>query len=135
MEKGPGAKVFTRTVNGEGALEIQVTRLAYQGPQDEIGHLTTTFNLMIERLEAAFEVQRRQMADTAHELRLPLATILGNADLLLRCGQDPQRRQLALASIRIEGERTARLAADLLLLAQAALARSWNSDPWNWTRS
>lgn len=94
-------------------------RLAYQGPQDEIGRLTTTFNLMMERLEAAFEAQHRFVADTAHELRTPLATILGNVDLLLRYGQDPQRRRQALASIKREGERTARLTADLLLLAQA----------------
>lgn len=94
-------------------------RLTYQGPQDEIGRLATTFNLMLERLETAFDVQRHFVADTAHELRTPLATILGNVDLLLRYGQDPQRRQQALTSIQREGERTARLAADLLLLAQA----------------
>lgn len=94
-------------------------RLAYRGPQDEIGHLATTFNLMMTRLEGAFEVQRRFVADTAHELRTPLATILGNIDLLLRYGQTPHRRKQALSSIKREGERTSRLVADLLLLAQA----------------
>ena len=94
-------------------------RLTYRGPQDEIGQLATIFNLMMERLEDSFEVQRRFVADTAHELRTPLATILGNVDLLLRYGQDPQRHRQALASIRREGERTARLVADLLFLAQA----------------
>lgn len=51
---------------------------------------------MMERLETAFEVQRRFVADTAHDLRTPLATILGNVDLLLRYGDDPRRRQPAL---------------------------------------
>lgn len=94
-------------------------RLLYQGAQDEIGRVVTTFNLMMERLETAFEAQRRFVADTAHELRTPLATILGNVDLLLRYGDDSQRRQPALAAIKREGERTSRLAAGLLLLAQA----------------
>lgn len=94
-------------------------RLTYRGPQDEIGRLAMTFNLMMTRLDGAFEVQRRFVADTAHELRTPLATILGNVDLLLRYGQTPHRRKQALNSIKREGERTSRLVADLLLLAQA----------------
>jgi signal transduction histidine kinase len=94
-------------------------RLPYQGAQDEIGRLASTFNLMMERLETSFDIQRRFVADTAHELRTPLATILGNVDLLLRYGQDPQRREPALAAIKREGERTSRLAGSLLLLAQA----------------
>jgi signal transduction histidine kinase len=94
-------------------------RLPYRGAQDEIGRLAGAFNLMMDRLEAAFDIQRRFVADTAHELRTPLSTILGNVDLLLRYGQDPQRREPALAAIKREGERTSRLAASLLLLAQA----------------
>ncbi len=94
-------------------------RLDYDGPQDEIGRLATAFNQMMERLESAFEVQRAFIADTAHELRTPLATMLGNLDLLQRYGHDAQRRQQALLATKREGERTARLAANLLLLAQA----------------
>lgn len=94
-------------------------RLAYDGPQDEIGRLATTFNQMMTRLEAAFDVQRRFVADTAHELRTPLATMLGNLALLQRYGDNAERRQQALLATQREGERTARLAANLLLLAQA----------------
>ncbi len=104
-------------------------RLAYVGPQDEIGHLASTFNLMMKRLETAFDAQRRFVADTAHELRTPLATILGNVDLLVRYGEDPQRRRQALASIKREGERTARLAAHLLLLAQADVGQKLQLRP------
>jgi signal transduction histidine kinase len=86
---------------------------------DEIGRLASTFNLMVERLESAIDVQRRFVADTAHELRTPLSTILGNVDLLVRYGDNPRRRRSSLTSIKREGERTSRLAADLLLLAQA----------------
>jgi len=93
-------------------------RLIYRGPQDEIGHLATTFNRMLGRLESAFEAQRRFIADTAHELRTPLATILGNVDLQLRYGQDRDNQKM-LGTIRREAERTTRLVADLLLLAQA----------------
>lgn len=94
-------------------------RLAYDGPRDEIGRLATTFNTMMDRVEDAFAVQRSFVADTAHELRTPIATIRGNVDLLLRYGDNPDRRQKALASIKKEGERTTRLINDLLLLAQA----------------
>jgi signal transduction histidine kinase len=86
---------------------------------DEVGRLANSFNSMVEQLERAINAQRRFVADTAHELRTPLSTILGNVDLLLRYGEDPSRRRSALASIKREGERTTRLAADLLLLAQA----------------
>lgn len=104
-------------------------RLAYHGPQDEIGRLVTTFNQMMARLEAAFDAQRRFVADTAHELRTPLATMLGNLDLLQRYGDDAERRQQALRATQREGERTARLAANLLLLAQADAGQRLDLQP------
>jgi len=104
-------------------------RLAYHGPQDEIGRLVTTFNQMMARLEAAFDAQRRFVADTAHELRTPLATMLGNLDLLQRYGDDAERRQQALRATQREGERTARLAANLLLLAQADAGQRLDRHP------
>jgi signal transduction histidine kinase len=94
-------------------------RLQYRNVGDEIGQLMHAFNLMMERLETVVDYQRRFIADTAHELRTPLATIRGNADLLVRFGQNAERRNLAIAGIKQETDRTTRLVTNLLLIAQA----------------
>lgn len=104
-------------------------RLAFQERDDEIGRLATSFNRMLERLEATFEAQRRFVADTAHELRTPLATILGNLDLQLRYGPDGGNGEKGLAAVRREAERMARLVAGLLLLAQADAGQSLEMRP------
>jgi signal transduction histidine kinase len=47
-------------------------RIALQGPADEIKELADTFDSMLERLDAAFDGQRRFVANASHELRTPL---------------------------------------------------------------
>lgn len=94
-------------------------RVDYNGPADEIGTLAATFNEMLDRLQSLFENQRRFLAEIAHELRTPLASILGNIDLLARYETDGDRQQEALTAIRRTGRHTARLLDDLLLSAQA----------------
>jgi signal transduction histidine kinase len=51
-------------------------RLALQGPRDELTELTElaeTLDEMLDRLESAFDSQRRLVANASHELRTPLA--------------------------------------------------------------
>ncbi|MBX3011878.1 MAG: HAMP domain-containing protein [Caldilineaceae bacterium] len=114
------------TIAQSGDLQERIT---YDGPQDEMGRLVTAFNQMMTRLEAAFAAQRRLVADTAHELRTPLATMLGNLALLQRYGDNAARRHQALLATQREGERTARLAANLLLLAQADVGQPLERHP------
>jgi signal transduction histidine kinase len=47
-------------------------RLAVQGPPDELKELGDTIDGLLARLEAAFEAQRRFVANASHELRTPL---------------------------------------------------------------
>ena len=47
-------------------------RIALQGPADEIKELADTFDSMLERLDTAFDGQRRFVANASHELRTPL---------------------------------------------------------------
>jgi signal transduction histidine kinase len=47
-------------------------RLALQGPRDELQDLGGVIDGLLERLQAAFEAQRRFVANAAHELRAPL---------------------------------------------------------------
>ena len=94
-------------------------RVSYAGPQDEIGTLASTFNEMLTRLQTLFESQRQFLAEAAHELRTPLATMLGNVDLLVAFGDDPERRHETIAALKRTGIHVTRLLDDLLLLAQA----------------
>ncbi|MFJ3553210.1 MULTISPECIES: HAMP domain-containing sensor histidine kinase [Streptomyces] len=48
-------------------------RLALAGPDDELHRLADTFDTMLDRLEKAFDSQRRFVANASHELRTPLA--------------------------------------------------------------
>jgi signal transduction histidine kinase len=47
-------------------------RLALTGPNDEITQLGNSFDGLLGRLEAAFDAQRRFVANASHELRTPL---------------------------------------------------------------
>jgi signal transduction histidine kinase len=47
-------------------------RIALDGPPDEIKDLADTFDAMLERLDRAFDSQRRFVANASHELRTPL---------------------------------------------------------------
>jgi two-component system OmpR family sensor kinase len=94
-------------------------RIPYDGPPDELGQLTATFNATLGRLERLFLMQRRFVADVSHELRTPLTTIQGNLDLIKRFGNDP----VSLEAMDSEVKRMTRLVGDLLLLAQADSGR------------
>ena len=50
-------------------------RLALAGPDDELKQLADTFDVMLERLDAAFTSQKRFVANAAHELRTPLTAM------------------------------------------------------------
>ncbi|MHA6761236.1 sensor histidine kinase [Streptacidiphilus sp. PAMC 29251] len=48
-------------------------RMASTGPHDELRELADTFDTMLQRLDRAFDSQRRFVANASHELRTPLA--------------------------------------------------------------
>jgi heavy metal sensor kinase len=91
-------------------------RIPVPRARDEVGRLATTFNGMLERLEALFKAQQRFTADISHELRTPLTTIRGNLDLIRRMRVADEA---SLDAAQGEIERMTRLVGDLLLLAQA----------------
>jgi signal transduction histidine kinase len=99
--------------------EDLLARVKYSGPQDEIGLLANTFNDMLDRLQSLFEGQRRFLSEAAHELRTPLAVMIGNIDLLARFQGNQERRTEAIAALQRTGKHVSRLIDDLLLLAQA----------------
>ena len=100
-------------------VETLDRRLDLDGPPDEVKELADAFDRMLEHLERAFDQQGRFVADAAHELRTPLATLRTNLEVVL---SDPHAtlldyREMAGALERAL-ERLERLVNDLLLLAR-----------------
>jgi len=108
---------------GSGQLD---QRVSPADPDTELGRVGHSVNLMLTRLEHAFNEQRasegrlrRFVADASHELRTPLSSIRGYAELFRR-GAASRPEDLALAMRRIESEATRMgvLVDELLLLAR-----------------
>jgi two-component system OmpR family sensor kinase len=101
-------------------------RVEPAGPGTEIGRLGSALNRMLAEIEAAFSAKdsserklRRFVADASHELRSPLTSIRGYAELLRR-GTLTEPDEVTSAGWRIEREATrlSSLVDDLLLLAR-----------------
>ena len=106
-------------------------RVAEAPPTTEVGRLGGSFNVMLERIERAFDAQRaserqareseqtmrRFVADASHELRTPLTSIRGYAELH-RQGAAVGSTDATMARIERAAERMGVLVDDLLLLAR-----------------
>lgn len=85
----------------------------------EYQRLVEVLNTMLDRLDAAFEAQRRFTADASHELRSPLTALRGEVELALRKDRSPDEYRRVLESALEEAERLSALADDLLTLARS----------------
>ncbi len=132
-------RAITRAAREIGETELG-RRLNLQS-KDELGELASTFDGMLDRLEAAFQRQRQFTADASHELRTPLTIVNLEVNHALalddgRWAMGPElakdgrleRRRLssaneeyrrALAIIQGENDYMARLVNNLIVLARA----------------
>jgi len=106
-----------RKVNQIESSQDLTQRLPETGDGDEIDTLVTTFNRLLARLQAAFETQRRFVADSSHELRTPLTVIKSNLHLL-RQTSDPAERAELLEVTDGEVSHLNQMVDDLLYMAQ-----------------
>jgi len=94
-------------------------RLAFVGPPDELKQLADAFDAMLERLDTAFAQQGQFVADAAHELRTPIASLRTAIEVV--CDDPDATRddyRAMTVTLRRSLARLERLATDLLLLAQ-----------------
>jgi signal transduction histidine kinase len=94
-------------------------RIALAGPHDEVKELADTFDVMLARLDQAFDGQRRFIANASHELRTPLTL----NRTLLEVAIDPEEatpelRQLGRTLLAVNA-RHEQLIDGLLLLARS----------------
>lgn len=129
------------TARGIGSGDLG-RRVPEAKPGTEIGTLSDALNAMLGQVESAFAARqesenrlRRFVADASHELRTPIATIRGYAELFRR-GAATRPDDLAKAMRRIESEaqRMGILVDELLLLAQLDQGRPLERQPVDLTK-
>ena len=101
-------------------------RVPVPNGRDEIAHLASTMNAMLDRLETASDRQSRFVADASHELRSPLTSLRALLEIGLARPNRldwPNRAEGALAEV----DRLERLVRDLLTLSGAT-----STDPSRW---
>jgi heavy metal sensor kinase len=97
-------------------------RITAHADVEEFTRLVTVLNRMLDRLDGAFQIQRQFTADASHELRAPLTVLKGDIDVTLKRERTAPEYRETLVRCREEVERLARLASDLLVLAQSDAA-------------
>jgi signal transduction histidine kinase len=119
-------------------------RLPIPGTGDELDAMGRAFNDLLDRLHeafnrlnAAYESQRRFAGDASHQLRTPLTALLGQVQVALRRDRPPEEYRRVLEKVHAEGIRLGQIVESLLLLAQPEGVRpepevldlrSWLSD-------
>jgi two-component system heavy metal sensor histidine kinase CusS len=94
-------------------------RLALADPAEELLPWIEQFNALMGRLEQAYTQLEAFNADVAHELRTPLATLIGETELALSRERTPQALRETLLSNLEEMQRLSALVNDMLFLSQA----------------
>jgi len=91
---------------------------------DELARLTTSFNAMLQALDASQQRQRQLVADAGHELRTPLTSLRTNIELIGQAADDTERslapgqREEIMDDVRAQLEELTTLVGDLVELAR-----------------
>lgn len=125
---------------GDGHVPIRVAP-GDANPASEVGRVGLAFNHMLDNVEGALAARhrsetkvRRFVADASHELRNPLASIRGYAELTRRSAEVlPEDATHALSRIEAESERMSALVQDLLLLARLDSEPTLDLQPTDFT--
>ncbi|MFI7005314.1 sensor histidine kinase [Streptomyces sp. NPDC050145] len=126
--------------SGEVALPARVPDTRPRS--SEVDQVTLAFNRMLGHVENALTQRQRSeerlrsfSADASHELRTPVASVRGHAELaLLHPGPVPPEVTHALERIAAESGRMGAMVDDLLLLARLDAGRPLEREPVDLTR-
>ena len=107
----------------DAAKKISVSRLGGRLPVTGRGGdfdiLAQTLNDLLSRLQSDFERERQFTADVSHELKTPIAVMLGHANLLRRWGKnDPAQLEKSLSSLIREAHSMEAIVGNLLEISR-----------------
>ncbi|ROS78298.1 signal transduction histidine kinase [Curtobacterium sp. PhB130] len=109
---------ITATANRITASNLH-ERIDLGGPDDELRRLSRTVDDLLDRMETAFESQRRFVAQASHELRTPLAVQRAAVQIGLHEHAGPEELWATREELLAQNRRTEHLVESLLVLAEA----------------
>ena len=98
-------------------------RLKLDAPYSEFQQLAQAFNSMLDRLQKAYETERRFVDYAAHEMQTPLTILRGTLELALQKDRNAEHYREVLVSNLNQVERLIRLTKALLTLARFTSGR------------
>lgn len=85
--------------------------------KDEIYQLATTFNKLLERIEASVRANERFVANASHQIKTPLAILKGELEVFLKGSRSEEEKEAFFNSASEEIEALSQLIEKLLVLA------------------
>lgn len=126
---------------GDVALPVRVEQRDAR-PESEVGQVGQALNILLDHVSGALSARqeseeklRQFVADASHELRTPIASIRGYAELTRRSPEQlPESAVHTLGRIESESVRMTKIVEDLLLLARLDEGTEVRTEPVNLTQ-
>lgn len=93
------------------------TRISPSKNDDEIGELGKSFNELLDRLDVAFKRERQFIADVAHEMKTPIATLRSSFEVTLHKERTNEEYKKIIKDSIVETDRLTTTLRDVLDLA------------------
>ena len=93
-------------------------RIALPYHHDELYRLASTINSLLDRMQDAFQREKKFTADASHELKTPLSVVKGTLEVLVRKPREKEHYESKIQFCLKELDRMALLIDQLLMLAR-----------------
>jgi signal transduction histidine kinase len=112
---------LTEMANAARCMSVKdfAGRLKPPGVSGELDDLHAAINGVLDRLQEVFERERRFTSEASHQLRTPLATILGQIEVAIRRPRTPEEYERTLKVIHRQAAHLAKTVEGLMFLARA----------------
>jgi len=109
-------------------LDKRITAITGDG---EIDELAATFNDLLSRLDTAFKQERQFIADVAHEMKTPIATLQSSFEVTLHKERTNEEYRKIIKDSIIETERITNTLKDILDLAWSEVPNKNKKDEFS----
>lgn len=124
----------------ENVSRINANQLSYRlqsiSTNDELESLSRAFNELMDRLEDSFSRQSRFTSEASHQMRTPLAAMMGQIEVALRRDRSLEEYKRVLSSARAQTIRLQKIVELLLFLArtdaEASMATTEETNVSHW---